>query len=79
MPGVGVFDSFIKHNLSKSESERAFLPWWEDLADRFLYAIVIVGLVCLPFTFPAEALECTIDRDSPKWNGEEPKWVLSRF
>ena len=43
MPGVSVFDSFIKHNLSKTESERAFLPWWEDLADRFLYSIVIVG------------------------------------
>ena len=40
---ASALEKIMKGTLQKSESQKAFSPWWEDVEDKLLYTVMILG------------------------------------
>ena len=40
---ASALEKILKGTLQKSDSQKAFSPWWEDLEDKLLYSLMIFG------------------------------------
>ena len=40
---ASALEKAFKGVLKKSESQKAFSPWWADAEDKLLYAVMILG------------------------------------
>ena len=40
---ASALEKAFKGVLKKSESQKAFSPWWSDAEDKLLYAVMILG------------------------------------
>ena len=40
---ASALEKLMKGTLQKSESQKAFSPWWEDVEDKLLYTVMILG------------------------------------
>jgi len=43
---ASALEKILKGTLQKSDSQKAFSPWWEDLEDKLLYSLMIFGKKC---------------------------------
>ena len=44
---ASALEKVMKSTLQKSDAQKAFSPWWEDLEDKLLYSLMIMGLTIL--------------------------------
>ena len=42
---ASALEKAFKGVLKKSESQKAFSPWWSDAEDKLLYAVMILGKI----------------------------------
>lgn len=57
---ASALEKIMKGTLQKSDSQKAFSPWWEALEDKLLYSVMILG----------ETNEIlAMKKGSPRWNG----------
>jgi len=40
-------EKILKSTIQKSDSQKAFSPWWEDLEDKLLHALMIFGKISI--------------------------------
>ena len=40
---ASALEKILKGTLQKSDSQKAFSPWWEELEDKLLYSLMIFG------------------------------------
>ena len=44
---AGAVDHMMRGMLQKTDAEKAFMPWWQDVEDKLLYSLMILGAVRL--------------------------------
>ena len=65
---ASALEKIMKGTLQKSESQKAFSPWWESLEDKMLYSLMILGMITLPFNMVSNTpVECTLDQTYPSF------------
>ncbi|XP_059092608.1 uncharacterized protein LOC131887897 isoform X2 [Tigriopus californicus] len=65
---ASALEKIMKGTLQKSEAQKAFNPWWEDLEDKLLYGTMILGMISLPFNMVSNTpVECTLNQDHPSF------------
>ena len=40
---ASALEKIMKGTLNKSDAQKAFSPWWEDLESTLLYTLMILG------------------------------------
>ncbi len=40
---ASALEKMLKGTLQKTESQKAFSPWWSDFEDKLLYSVMILG------------------------------------
>ena len=43
---AGSLDRMMQNMLKHSDAERAFMPWTQDVEDKLLYSLMILGKSC---------------------------------
>ena len=44
---AGSLDRMMQNMLKHSDAERAFMPWTQDVEDKLLYSLMILGKSCV--------------------------------